>query len=188
MRAVSEGFGLNILGMMIRDKYYADNHYSPEAQACFAGFDTLDLPAPNDAYKPRPLEGVWATPPFLHNGSVPNLYDLLSPREERSKKFFVGRREFDPVKVGYVTEPVEGSKSGFWMKANTKDAKDGDLNIGHEFRGPASTNPSAPRPLGVIGPALSHDERMEIIEYLKIHRDLPSTENRKPIDCFALLK
>jgi mono/diheme cytochrome c family protein len=188
MRAVSEGVGLNILGMMIRDKYYADNHYSPDAQACFAGFDTLDLPAPNDAYKPRPLEGVWATPPFLHNGSVPNLYELLSPREERSKKFFVGRREFDPVKVGYVTEPVEGTKGGFWMKANTRDAKDGDLNIGHEFRGPATTNPSAPRQPGVIGPTLSVDERMAIIEYLKVHRDLPSTENRKPIDCFALLK
>ena len=35
------------------------------------------------AYKGRPLTGIWATPPYLHNGSVPTLYDLLLPPEDR---------------------------------------------------------------------------------------------------------
>lgn len=47
------------------------------------------------AYKARPLDGVWATPPFLHNGSVPNLFQLLSPAAERSPQFYVGTFEFD---------------------------------------------------------------------------------------------
>ncbi|GEC17688.1 hypothetical protein NWI01_35800 [Nitrobacter winogradskyi] len=53
------------------------------------------------AYKMRPLNGVWATPPFIHNGAVPNIYALLSPVSERPKTFYLGRREYDPVCMGY---------------------------------------------------------------------------------------
>jgi hypothetical protein len=182
LNKLSTGEGLSILGMIIRKKYYTDNLFSEQAQECFSGFNTLDMPQVVEAYKPRPLEGVWATPPFLHNGSVPNLWELLGPVSQRSPKFFVGRRVFDPEKVGYVTEPAEGSSSGFWFDTS----KPGNLNTGHEFSGP----PDAPRPWpkGVIGRGLSDEERGEIIEYLKIHKDLPATENRDPIDCFKLLK
>lgn len=54
-------------------------------------------------YKARPLDGIWATAPYLHNGSVPNLRELLLPVAERSKKFHVGNPEFDPARVGFVT-------------------------------------------------------------------------------------
>jgi len=50
---------------------------------------------------------VWATPPFMHNGSVPNLYEMLLPAKERTKQFYVGR-EFDPVKVGLDTSGASG--------------------------------------------------------------------------------
>ena len=43
------------------------------------------------SYKVRPLNGIWATPPYLHNGSMPNLYALLSPLEERPTKFYSGQ-------------------------------------------------------------------------------------------------
>jgi hypothetical protein len=174
--------------MLLRDRYYADNRFSEQAQACFAGFDTLDVPQVVDGYKPRPLEGVWATPPFLHNGSVPSLYELLSPVKERSKRFFVGRREFDPVKVGYITEPAAGSTSGFWMDTTVP----GNQNSGHEFGSGYvaydPNNPSSKGSPGIIGPALTPAQRMDLIEYLKIHRDTPETQDRTPIDCFALLK
>ena len=39
------------------------------------------------AYKARPLNGIWATPPYLHNASVPNIYALLSPVSERPTNF-----------------------------------------------------------------------------------------------------
>ena len=60
------------------------------------------------AYKANPAEGMWASPPYLHNGSVPNLYELLSPANERSKTFYIGR-EFDPVKVGVDTSGKSGT-------------------------------------------------------------------------------
>lgn len=52
------------------------------------------------AYKGRSLSGVWATAPFLHNGSVPSLWQLLTPPENRVKTFYVGSRKFDPKEVG----------------------------------------------------------------------------------------
>ncbi|HEY0092927.1 MAG TPA: cytochrome c, partial [Archangium sp.] len=55
-------------------------------------------------YVSRPLAGIWATPPYLHNGSVPTLWDLLQPVARRPARFPLGQHEYDPEKVGYVTE------------------------------------------------------------------------------------
>jgi cytochrome c5 len=127
---VTEGEGLNIIGLMIKNKFYRDNGISYEDQQCIEGFGTLDLPQQIAGYKPRPLAGVWATPPFLHNGSVPNLYQMLVPPEQRDKRFFVGRLEFDPVNVGYVTTPRDdGKDNGFWLDTTVK----GNHNSGHAF-------------------------------------------------------
>ena len=57
------------------------------------GFRELPLPPGSQTvWKAAPRDGVWATPPFLHNGSVPNLYEMLIPASQRTKKFYVGRR------------------------------------------------------------------------------------------------
>jgi hypothetical protein len=105
-------------------------------------------------YKARPLDGIWATPPYLHNGSVPDIEALLSPLADRPKKFWLGNRAYDPVRLGYRwSEKVRG---GFELDTS----KRGNLNTGHEFDdGPA-------RP-GRIGRKLSADERRALIEYLK---------------------
>ena len=79
------------------------------------------------AYKVRPLNGVWATPPYLHNGSVPNIYALLSPVEERPKTFWLGNREYDPEVLGYKTDYL---KNGFEFKTSIR----GNSNSGHQFR------------------------------------------------------
>ena len=98
-------------------------------------------------YKARPLNGIWATAPYLHNGSVPNLFELLKPAsaDDASKaappKFTVGNREFDPIHVGYRSD------SGPFEFDTTLE---GNSNVGHEF-----------------GTGLSDDERFELIEYLK---------------------
>ena len=176
---LTEGEGLNILGLLVKAKYFADNNISYARQQCLEGFGILDLPQQIAGYKPRPLEGVWATPPFLHNGSVPNLYQMLLPPDQRSARFFVGRRDFDPKHVGYVSEPADpGEADGFWFDTS----KDGNHNTGHAFiatpeqLSAAHADPKAhPLPSGVIGPLLSDDERWAIVEYLKVHRDLPAT-------------
>lgn len=115
-------------------------------------------------YKARPLNGIWATAPYLHNGAVPTLWDLLSPLAERPKSFWLGNRAFDPVKVGYVTAPIA---NGFLL--NTTDPKTGrpirgNGNGGHLFETPTPGTTARP---GTIGPGLSVGERRALVEYLK---------------------
>ena len=54
-------------------------------------------------YKARRLKGIWATSPYLHNGSAPTLYHMLHP-EQRPARFNVGAREYDPEKIGYRSD------------------------------------------------------------------------------------
>jgi hypothetical protein len=104
-------------------------------------------------YKCRPLNGIWAVSPYLHNGSVPNLYALLSPQDERPNTFWLGTKDFDPVKVGHDTSQLKG---GYLYDVT----RPGNSNHGHEFK-------DGPRGNGVIGPALSPDDRWALVEYLK---------------------
>ena len=179
VKSLTEGVALNLIGIMIKNRFYADNGVDYAAQQCLEGFGTLDLPQQIAGYKPRPLEGVWATAPFLHNGSVPTLYQMLLPPAKRDSRFFVGRREYDPRHVGFVTTPDEdGDDDGFWLDTTIA----GNHNTGHAFAADAATwakhlkDPKAnPLPHGVIGPEFTDDERYAIVEYLKVHRDLPET-------------
>jgi mono/diheme cytochrome c family protein len=185
LRSVAPGVGLNMLGLVTRERYYAEHHFTPPQRACFEGFDMLDVPQVVTGYKPRPLEGVWATPPFLHNGSVPNLYDLLSPGYERPRGFWLARRDFDPVKVGYMTDRLSSS-GGFWFDTR----QPGNANTGHEFRaGYVAYDEQHPVvQYGVIGPELSVQDRFDLIEYLKIHKDGAPPRTHPPADCLAMLK
>lgn len=94
--------------------------------------------------KASPLAGVWATGPYLHNGSVPTVYELLSPVSERRDVFWTGGRTLDLDRLGY-----ESSEAPGLFRFDTK--LPGNGNYGHEF------------PVG----GLNHDERLAIIEYLK---------------------
>ncbi len=98
-----------------------------------------------ESMKAGPLLGIWATGPFLHNGSVPTVYDLLSPPEERPRVFWVGNREIDPVKLGFVSS----ERRGLFRFDTTLP---GNSNQGHAF----------PRS-GPLAPA----QRLAVIEFLK---------------------
>jgi len=101
------------------------------------------------AYKARPLNGVWTGGPYLHNGSVPNLYELLLPASQRTKSFYIGSWEFDPVKVGYVDEERPGS---FFFDTLLK----GNSNAGHEYgTGEYGTDP------------FTEKEIWALVEYMK---------------------
>jgi mono/diheme cytochrome c family protein len=106
------------------------------------------------AYKARPLAGVWATAPFLHNGSVPSIYQLLSPQDERATTFYKGTFEYDPRHLGYRTEAFA---NGFMFDTRIT----GNHNSGHEFRAGTRGN-------GVIGRLLQPEERWALLEYLKV--------------------
>jgi len=94
-------------------------------------------------YEARPLHGIWATSPYLHNGSVSSLYELLLPPDQRQKRFYVGTLLFDPVKVGYLTDADSGSEL-------YDAALRGNSNSGHLY-----------------GTTLSDAQRYDLIAYLK---------------------
>ena len=78
---------------------------------------------PGRAYKARPLNGIWATAPYLHNGSVRTMRQLLLPAEDRQTEFRVGSREYDPEAMGFVDE------GGFLFDTTLP----GNSNAGHEY-------------------------------------------------------
>lgn len=86
------------------------------------------------AYKARPLDGIWATAPYLHNGSVASLYELLLPADQRMTEFWVGNRNFDPVNVGYeTTDPGDGLGFLFRTRDDAGKVIEGNSNAGHEY-------------------------------------------------------
>jgi cytochrome c peroxidase len=87
------------------------------------------------------LNGIWATAPYLHNGSVPTLTELLKKSGDRKATFHVGGLEFDPVNVGFVEDMT---------KPLFDTSVTGNSNKGHEY-----------------GVDLSHQEKKALIEYLK---------------------
>ena len=101
------------------------------------------------AYKARPLNGIWTGAPYLHNGSVPNLYELMLPAAERSRTFYIGSWEYDPVRVGYVNRPAPGA---FLVDTGLP----GNSNAGHEYG------------TGADGlPPLTEAEIWALVEYMK---------------------
>jgi mono/diheme cytochrome c family protein len=91
-------------------------------------------------YKSRPLNGVWSTAPYLHNGSVISIVDLLKPANERAVTFHVGSTDYEPATLGYK------DAGPFVFNTQIK----GNSNAGHEY-----------------GVALSPGEKQALIEFLK---------------------
>lgn len=146
--------GLTFAINSIENYAYDKLNLNKEERENLNGFGRTNYIRSPLAYKARTLEGIWATPPFLHNGSVPNMYELLSSVSERSKQFWTGGYEYDPVTLGYSTSKSNGNYFLFDVSI------DGNSNQGHEFndgKGP-----------GIIGPKLTHTERLDLIEYLKV--------------------
>lgn len=101
------------------------------------------------AYKARPLNGIWTSAPFMHNGSVANLYEVLLPAAERSKTFYVGSLVFDPKNVGF---DMHASEDAFLLDTTIP----GNSNAGHEYG------------TGEDGlPVLTEAQRWALVEYMK---------------------
>ncbi|MDX2265718.1 MAG: cytochrome c [Hyphomicrobiales bacterium] len=102
----------------------------------------------NEAYLAQPLWGVWLAAPYLHNGSVPTLYDLLRPPAERPKAFIRGLEQIDVKNGGYVAPPCDpASHVGPGFCYDT--AQQGNSPQGHDY-----------------GTALSEAEKRALVWYL----------------------
>ncbi len=103
-----------------------------------------------NGYANMPLDGLWLRAPYLHNGSVANLRELLEPAGRRAKVFYRGYDVYDPDNVGFVSDvPREGSREFFVFDARVP----GNSNSGHEG--------------AAYGTELSPADKDALIEYLK---------------------
>lgn len=149
----------------IRRQLYVDNA-TPLAQQ--EGDAQLLAPC---GYKARPLIGVWATAPFLHNGSVRTIFDVLS--DTRPAAFAVGTRDYDPVQLGYVVDP---DPDAFVLDTTLT----GNSNEGHWWTDDLTRH-------GRLGRAFTDTEKYAIIEFLKAaeYETYPTATrtNPAPIAC-----
>lgn len=101
-------------------------------------------------YANSPLDGLWLRSPYLHNGSVPTLRDLLEPRDKRPSKFYRGYDVYDQKKVGFVGDVAEEKGKKYFL---FDAGEPGNSNAGHEGRR--------------FGTELSAADKDALVEYLK---------------------
>ncbi len=141
---ISDTFGL----------YYNRSWFAQEKPGWFDD-DYAAMRSPG--YQAPPLDGIWATAPYLHNGSVPTVYHLLKS-ETRPKIFTRSYRtqaeDYDPVKLGWKVQelqrPADPSLPPLERRKIYDTSQPGRGNFGH-----------------IYGDDLSDDERWAVIEYLK---------------------
>ena len=122
---------------------FAANQYGlfPESPYRFRRFRKTD------GYANHPLDGIWARAPYLHNGSVPTLRDLLEPPERRPLAFFRGYDVYDRVRVGFVSDVAEEGGRRYF-RYDTSIPGNGDA--GHLY-----------------GVSLPDEDKQAVVEYLK---------------------
>lgn len=121
----------------------AADAYNNFAEGYEFDFDNLRK---TNGYLSVSLDGLWLRAPYLHNGSVPSLQDLLEKPENRTKVFYRGYDVYDPKKVGFVSEGVEAERVGFKYDTTVT----ANSNQGHLY-----------------GTDLSGDNKKALVEYLK---------------------
>ena len=121
-------------------------------QHSYFGQDTEIVPL--QGYMPPPLDGVWATAPFLHNGSVPSIEAVLDSSKRPRYWRHAAEREYDREKLGWQFEVLPSGKDSSLPYDQNKLIYDtrvrGYSNSGHVF-----------------GDSLSTDQRVAVLEYLK---------------------
>jgi hypothetical protein len=101
-------------------------------------------------YANMPLDGVWLRAPYLHNGSVPSLGELLKPGKDRTPVFYRGYDVYDPVNVGFAVKPGQDAARKYF-RFDTNVAGNG--NAGHEGRR--------------YGTQLADSDKEALLEFLK---------------------
>lgn len=118
------------------------------AEALVNGFHLATDSGNANAYEARVLQGIWAVAPYLHNGSVPTLADLLNPAMERPKAFKIGPA-YDPT--GKVGLAVEQTRFDYTLTTTGCENRGSGASVcGHEY-----------------GTSLAPENKRALLEYLK---------------------
>jgi mono/diheme cytochrome c family protein len=134
----------------VRDQAFQNESVNPANQKAWQeGREDATWRAPGcNALTAKSLYGVWATAPYLHNGSVPTIADLLEPPAKRPPKFSVGNLEYDTAHLGFVSDLGRAPYYATVFDTHTQ----GNGNGGHDF-----------------GTALATREKEAILEFLKAY-------------------
>ena len=132
------------------DRERLDSWSQADADAFNAKVRELGFDRPNalknEGYYSPPLDGIWMRAPFLHNGSVPSLRELLNPPAERVVTFHRGDDLYDPENVGFFSRASPDEPGAFLLDTRER----GNGKGGHSY-----------------GTGLSEPEKAALIEYLK---------------------
>jgi mono/diheme cytochrome c family protein len=135
-------------------RYYNQGWFGRERQGWLADGYPARLSA---GYQAPPLDGIWATAPYLHNGSVPTVYHLLNSKTRPrvfTRSYRTDKDAYDPIKLGWKVDVLEhGPDPHLRASARRKvydTSQPGRSHAGHNF-----------------GDVLTEAERMAVIEYLK---------------------
>jgi hypothetical protein len=135
-------------------RYYNKSWFAKEKTGWLSdGYASL----PTAGYQAPPLDGIWATAPYLHNGSVPTVYNLLKSSTRPkvfTRSFQTNEEDYDAAKLGWkvrlVDDKVDGRLPAIEQRKIYDTTQPGRGNGGHLF-----------------GDKLTEEERMAVIEYLK---------------------
>jgi hypothetical protein len=129
------------------DLVQPDSVFTPETEALKGAFRYGSAAVTHGSYEARVLRGIWAAAPYLHNGSVPTLAELLKPAAERVPTFKVGPN-YDVDNVGLATEQTAFTQVR--QTTNCNDIESGNSRCGHPY-----------------GTTLLPDQKKALLEYLK---------------------
>jgi len=122
-----------------------------------------------DGYANQPLDGIWARAPYLHNGSVPSMWWLLAPQEQRPSAFTAGSDVYDPQQMGFQSIPLQGDARSGYTQADGTPYTGSAFVFDTHLKGNGNFGHSGPR----YGTDLPETDKLALIEYFK-WQDRPS--------------
>ncbi|HEV3116429.1 MAG TPA: hypothetical protein VGY58_05210 [Gemmataceae bacterium] len=135
-------------------RHYNKSWFGQERHGWLADGYAARLPR---GYQAPPLDGIWATAPYFHNGSAPTVYDVLNSKSRPNlftRSYRTDKDAYDPVKLGWkvqvLAEAPDPSLPPIERRKIYDTTRPGRSNAGH-----------------TIGDELSEAERLAVIEYLK---------------------
>ena len=135
-------------------KAYSESWFGKEPDGWFTNGKLLRA---TPGYQAPPLDGIWATAPYLHNGSVPTLYSVLNSKARPklfTRSYSTAEADYDQQRVGWkiaeLDAPPDAKLPGIERRKVYDTSKPGRSNGGHTF-----------------GDVLSDEQRWAVIEYLK---------------------
>ena len=116
-----------------------------------------------NGYANQPLDGIWARAPYLHNGSVPSMWALLTPEQQRPVAFTLGHDVYDQKDMGFQCETLVPGENETFLTENGEQYRGQNFVLDTRLRGNGNQGHSGSE----YGTDLDEKAKRDLIEYLK---------------------